>query len=341
MLVALLGTLKAGGAYRAGDPAMPQDRQGMILKDAQVAIMITQRSLVASLAAGTPVFNWECRRSRACGGECRRSQPSPSRWTNLAYMIYTSDPRRAEGVELEHRSLVNFLASMKKCPGIVPTTCFCRHDAFLRIAGLELAAAGDRRAYRLLSRDESSDGFQLLKYINEEKVTILQAVPATWRMLLETQWAGSPQLKMLCGGEGLPRELANRLLAKGGELWNMYGPTETTIWSTVARIQDDKAPIVGEPVANTQTLHPRPQSPARSRWCQRRTAHWRSRPRARLPQSRRIDGGKIHQDPFSNEPGVRMYKTDNLARIRGQGQIEVQGQIDHRVKIRGFRIELW
>ena len=343
MLVALLGTLKAGGAYLPVDPSMPQDRQAMILKDAQAALMITQQSLVGLLPEGTAVFNFD---TDGAGLATESTENLDVRVTSdsLAYMIYTSGSTGVpKGVELEHRSLVNFLASMKECPGITANDVLLAVTTLsFDIAGLELwlpLVTGARIV--LLSRDEASDGFRLLQYINDEKATILQAVPATWRMLLETQWTGSPQLKMLCGGEALPRELANRLLAKGRELWNMYGPTETTIWSTVARIQNDNTPItIGQPVANTPlyildaNLQPVPAGVSGE-------LHIGGLGLARGYHNRpELTAEKFIKDPFSGEPGARMYKTGDVARIRSQGQIEVQGRMDHQVKIRGFRIEL-
>ncbi len=344
LLVALLGTLKAGGAYLPVDPGMPADRQGMILQDAQAALMITQGSLVASLAGeGTPVFIFDTD-GPGLASESADNLNVKIAPSSLAYMIYTSGSTGVpKGVELEHRSLVNFLVSMKVVPGIKPDDVLLAVTTLsFDIAGLELwlpLVTGAKIV--LLSREEASDGFRLLKYIIDEKATILQAVPATWRMLLETEWTGSPQLKMLCGGEALPRELANQLLTKGGELWNMYGPTETTIWSTVARIQDDHAPIsIGQPVANTQlhildaNLQPVPAGVSGE-------LHIGGLGLARGYHNRpELTAEKFIKDPFSTGPEARLYKTGDLARVRPQGQIEVQGRIDHQVKIRGFRIEL-
>src|SRR6202020_753781 len=122
------------------------------------------------------------------------------------------------------------------------------------IAGLEIflpLVTGARVV--LLSRDDAADGFRGLHPLTAHDATVLQATPSTWRMLVEGKWPGNPQLKMLCGGEAMPRDLADQLLAKGGELWNMYGPTETTIWSSVAQVTRDDAPIIiGQPIANTQ-----------------------------------------------------------------------------------------
>ena len=147
---------------------------------------------------------------------------------------------------------------------------------------------------------------------------------------------GNPRLKMLCGGEALPRDLANQLLAKGGELWNMYGPTETTIWSSVARIESDALITIGQPIANTQLhildpkLQPVPLGvPGELHIGGLGLARgYRNRPE--------LTAEKFIPDPFSSMPGARLYKTGDVARTRAGGQIEVLGRLDHQVKIRGY-----
>ncbi|MEJ0000653.1 MAG: amino acid adenylation domain-containing protein [Verrucomicrobiota bacterium] len=255
LLVALFGILKAGGAYLPVDPALPRDRQAMMLEDAGAALVLTQDSLVEALPlTGTPVFNLDAERG-VLAAESEADAPREDSPGQLAYLIYTSGSTgKPKGVEIEQKALLNFLASMRETPGLVASDVLIAVTTLsFDIAALELflpLVTGAKIV--LLSRDDASDGFRLLKHITEQNATVLQATPATWRMLLETQWTGSPNLKMLCGGEALPRDLATKLLAKGKELWNMYGPTETTIWSAVARIQNDNAPIIiGEPVANT------------------------------------------------------------------------------------------
>jgi amino acid adenylation domain-containing protein len=344
LLVALLGILKAGGAYLPVDPALPKERQALMFQDAQASLILTQQSLLDSLPPSeTPVFNFDAERA-ALAAESGEDFPIRVSAGNLAYLIYTSGSTGVpKGVEIEHRALVNFLASMKECPGIIPDDVLVAVTTLsFDIAALELflpLVTGARVV--LLSRDDAADGFRLLRHLTEQKATVLQATPATWRMLLETQWTGSPRLKMLCGGEALPRDLANQLLAKGGELWNMYGPTETTIWSAVARIQNDNAPIsIGQPVAQTQlhvldpNLQPVPIGVSGELLIGgtglARGYHHR-------PE---LTAEKFIRDPFSSEPGARLYKTGDVARLRAKGQIEVLGRLDHQVKIRGFRIEL-
>jgi len=344
LLVALLGILKAGGAYLPVDPALPKERQALMFQDAQASLILTQQSLLDSVpSSGTPLFDFDAERTSLLA-ESGDDFPIRVSAGNLAYLIYTSGSTGVpKGVEIEHRALVNFLASMKECPGIVPEDVLVAVTTLsFDIAALELflpLVTGARIV--LLSRDDASDGFRLLRHLTEQKATMLQATPATWRMLLETDWAGSPQLKMLCGGEALPRDLANQLIAKGGELWNMYGPTETTIWSAVARIQNDNAPIsIGQPVAQTQlhvldpNLQPVPIGVSGELLIGGTglARGYHSRPE--------LTAEKFIRDPFSGEPGARLYKTGDVARLRAKGQIEVLGRLDHQVKIRGFRIEL-
>ena len=191
-----------------------------------------------------------------------------------------------------------------------------------------------------LNRHEAMDGFRILHHLDRHGATVLQATPSTWRMLLDAKWKGHSRLKMLCGGEGLPRDLATQLLEKGGELWNMYGPTETTIWSAVSRVQPAPALVgIGEPVDQTQLhildpqLQPVPPGfPGE--------LHIGGLGLARGYRNRAdLSAEKFISDPFSKDPDARLYKTGDVARLRG-GQIEIQGRMDHQVKIRGYRIEL-
>jgi amino acid adenylation domain-containing protein len=174
----------------------------------------------------------------------------------LAYVIYTSGSTgRPKGVQISHRAVVNFLQTMRHQPGLnaqdvllsVTTLAF-------DIAALELflpLSVGARLI--LASRAVTLDGWRLAELISSSATTCMQATPATWQLLLEAGWLGGRHLKILCGGEALTRDLAERLAERCGELWNMYGPTETTIWSLVWRVEAGTAPIsIGRPIANTQ-----------------------------------------------------------------------------------------
>jgi amino acid adenylation domain-containing protein len=344
LVVALLAIHKAGGAYLPVDPALPRERQELMLRDAGAALVLTQSSLLDALPkVETPVFDLDAE-CAAIAAESADDLPLTVTPGQLAYLIYTSGSTGVpKGVEIEQQALVNFLASMRETPGCSAEDVLIAVTTLsFDIAALELflpLVTGARVV--LLSRDDAADGFRLLHHLVEQKATILQATPATWRMLLEAQWPGTPGLKMLCGGEALPRDLASQLIARGSELWNMYGPTETTIWSAVARIQADNAPItIGQPVAHTSlhivdaNMQPVPLGVSGELLIGGLglARGYHNRPELTVE--------KFVRDPFSSEPGARLYRTGDVARLRAKGQIEVQGRLDHQVKIRGFRIEL-
>jgi len=344
LIVSLMAILKAGGAYLPVDPALPRERQALMLNDAQPTVLITEQLLQAGLPpVNAPLFVIDSERASL---ESESGKDVPSRVTakNLAYLIYTSGSTGVpKGVEIPNDALVNFLLSMKEEPGLNARDVLVAVTTFsFDIAGLEIflpLVTGARLVF--LRHDDAIDGFRVLHHLQANNATILQATPSTWRMLLDAKWPGNPKLKMLCGGEALPRDLANQLLAKGGELWNMYGPTETTIWSAVARIQNDNAPIsIGQPVANTQlrildpNLQPVPIGVSGELYIGGLglARGYHNRPE--------LTAEKFIRDPFSDEPGARLYKTGDVARLRAKGQIEILGRLDHQVKIRGFRIEL-
>ena len=344
MMVALLGVMKAGGAYLPIDPALPEERQATMLEDSGAVLVLTQASLLPTLPKlGTPIFDFDAERA-ALAAESGENLPVRLAPEQLVHLIYTSGSTgKPKGVEIQQASLVNLLASVQQCPGLVP------EDVFVAVATLSFDIAATElflplltgARLVLLSRDDASDGFRLMKQLEAHDATVFQATPVTWRMLLETPWKGSPKLKMFTTGEAFPRDLGPRLLPKGKELWNLYGPTETTVYSAVSRIVDANAPITFDrPVANTQlhivdpNLQPVPMGVvgelligglgvARG---------YHNRPE--------LTAEKFIADPFSSEPGARLYKTGDVARLKSEGVIEVLGRLDHQVKIRGFRIEL-
>lgn len=175
---------------------------------------------------------------------------------HLAYVIYTSGSTGApKGVEVSHGGLSNLLFAMAREPGFSSSdTMLAVTTVTFDIAALELLLPliqGGRVA--IATTDETKDGAELLARLEQSGASVLQATPMTWRLLLEADFRSRPGFRMLCGGEALPLDLARKLLEGGGEPWNMYGPTETTIWSSVARIQpEDEVITIGLPIANTQ-----------------------------------------------------------------------------------------
>jgi amino acid adenylation domain-containing protein/non-ribosomal peptide synthase protein (TIGR01720 family) len=371
MVVGVLAVLKAGGAYVPIDPDYPKERIAHMLDDSRAPVLLTQEALLARLPehgarvvavdrdaaaiAGATSGSGESGESGAGGGQpggppcgggagpARRPGATPA---NLAYVIYTSGSTgKPKGVGITHAAVVNFLESMRKRPGLasedtllaVTTLCF-------DIAGLELylpLVCGARLL--LATRETAQAGEQLRQALESQGVTAMQATPATWRLLLAAGWVGERGLKILCGGEALPRDLASQLLAACGSLWNVYGPTEATIWSTLDRVEAGGPVAIGRPLDNTEIyllsrrLEPVPVG---------------------VPGELLIGGAglsrgyhgrpdltaeKFIPDPFGGArlaPGSRLYRTGDLARYLAGGRLEYLGRIDHQVKVRGFRIEL-
>ncbi len=343
MVIALLGILKAGGAYVPLDPRYPRDRVEFVLKDAAAGILLTQTALAADMPGAAHAIRLDDDWARIAA-ESDAKLESATGGADLAYVIYTSGSTGLpKGVEIPHEALVNFLQSMKAAPGLSAADVLLAVTTIsFDIAGLELflpLITGAKLV--VLSREDATDGFRLLHHLTAHNATVLQATPATWRLLLDVNWPGSPKLKMLCGGEAMPRDLADQLLAKGGELWNMYGPTETTIWSSVARVMPGQPLIhIGRPIANTgifildAQLNPTPIGVPGE-------LHIGGTGLARGYHNReKLTAEKFIKDPFAKDPNARIYKTGDLARYLPDGNIEHLGRLDHQVKLRGFRIEL-
>jgi len=343
MIVGLLGILKAGGAYVPLDPAYPQERLAFMLSDSQVAIVLTQQPLLANLPQHQAQVlcldtDWETIRQNSVDNPVHCATPK-----NLAYLIYTSGSTGLpKGVQIPHGAVVNFLTSMARQPGLTASDILLAITTIsFDIAALELylpLITGARVV--LASRETATDGKKLIQSLTASGATVMQATPATWRMLLAAGWQGSQELKILCGGEALPRDLAAQLLVRGAAVWNLYGPTETTIWSTAYQLeatQLEKSLVpIGRPIANTTIYlldsfgQPVPIG---------------------VPGELYIGGAGVARG-YLNRPelttqrfilhpvGGRLYKTGDLARYRSDGTLEYLGRTDYQVKLRGFRIEL-
>ncbi|WP_193197122.1 non-ribosomal peptide synthetase [Nostoc sp. MG11] len=345
MVVGLLAIMKAGGAYMPLDPAYPKERLAFTLADSQVSVLLANAHLVNDLplhSAQLVCIDIDSTAFADYSAENVVSNASPE---NLAYVIYTSGSTgKPKGVQIPHSAVVNFLTTMHQIPGLAKEDILLSVTTLsFDIAALELylpLIVGARLV--LVNREVSTDGIQLSKHLVSNGITVMQATPATWRMLVAAEWQSKNTMKILCGGEALDSSLAYQLLERGQEVWNLYGPTETTIWSAVQKVnsQEQQHGInsIGRPIANTQfyildphqelvpigvpgELHIGGVGLARGYW---------NRPE--------LTGDKFIPSPF--ESGKRIYKTGDLARYQTDGKIEFLGRIDHQVKIRGFRIEL-
>jgi amino acid adenylation domain-containing protein len=344
MPVALAAVLKAGAAYVPLDPTHPADRLSYTLQDAGVACVITLGRFAGQLAdARAPLLPLDELQSELS------KQPLvapglPTKPDDLAYVIYTSGSTgRPKGVQVEHRNVVSFLEAMRREPGIEANDVLLAVTTLsFDIAGLEMwlpLTVGARVI--IASRADVLEGQSLVGLMETHGVTLLQATPATWRLLLEAGWAGRPTLKALCGGEALQRDLAVALVERVGELWNVYGPTETTIWSSVNRVRDPQIAIpIGHPIANTRVYvlepsgQPAPVGVA-GELCiagEGVARGYRNRPELSAEKFVTIALPRGRQE--------RVYRTGDLARFRADGQLEFIGRRDTQVKVRGYRIEL-
>jgi amino acid adenylation domain-containing protein len=346
MLAGLLAILKTGAAYLPLDPGVPRARLLLCLEDAAPVVVFTQGSVAADLPASkAKVLILEEVLKDAEGlpeGQASSHFFQPVRPGDIAYVIHTSGSTgRPKAVELRHDSVVNLLLSMRRTPGFsAADTLLAVTTVSFDIAVLELflpLISGGRVV--IASREVALDPTLLADLMRSTGCTVMQATPSTWRALIANKWQGQAGLRVLCGGEKMPRDLADKLLALEVELWNVYGPTETTIWSTVQRVLPGRGPVsIGAPIANTTTFildanqQPLPVG---------------------VPGELYI-GGVGLANGYRDQPeltaqkfvypkvanGERLYRTGDYAAYRADGSIECRGRADHQVKVRGFRIEL-
>jgi amino acid adenylation domain-containing protein/non-ribosomal peptide synthase protein (TIGR01720 family) len=350
MVVGLMGILKAGGAYVPLDPAFPSERLALMIENAGLSVIVTTKEASSVLPDGPAIrvfLDQDWNRIAATQPCARRAI---ARAENLAYIIYTSGSTGTpKGVQVSHKALVNFLCSMRDRPGLT------RDDVLLAvttisfdIAALELFLAlivGAR--VEIVSQETAADGFRLCEALRRSGANVMQATPATWQMLLATGWQGPPLERIFCGGEALSHELASQLIDRRLELWNLYGPTETTIWSSASRIESkdssntdrDAKESIGRPIANTQIyildqkLQPVPIGVPGELFIAGTGV-------ARGYNGRPDLTAAAFLPNLFGRPGTRMYKTGDLCRYRPDGKIEFIGRVDHQIKLRGFRIEL-
>ena len=352
MLMALLGVMKAGAAYLPLDPSYPRERIAYILEDARAPWVITQKEIAENLPPGnsktlyvedrdkTEQTEWQLVEQE---GE-KEENPPCDRGDSLAYVIYTSGSTgKPKGVAIEQHSLTNFLCSMAaefNCGQddyLLALTTFCFDISALELY-LPLITGG---CLEVLPGEVTRDGLRLREKIeSNDSITIMQATPATWQMLLAAGWEPKKPLKLLCGGEALSEELAQRLLKKEIQLWNLYGPTETTIWSTLTRINSGDQVTIGRPIANTQCyILDEEQNPVPDGELGELYIGGEGVARGYLGRPEETKN-KFVSNPFTPEGSPRLYRTGDLVKRLPDGRIIYAGRIDFQVKLRGFRIEL-
>ncbi|HNK78998.1 MAG TPA: amino acid adenylation domain-containing protein, partial [Nitrospira sp.] len=342
LLISLLAVMKAGGAYLPLVPGLPIRRLAAMIEASHAAVLITESALLGGLPQHQlPVLCLD-QEAEVLARQAEENPSPRSGPEHLVYVLFTSGSTgQPKGVEIEHRALVNFLRSMQQEPGIT------HRDVLVALTPLSFDIAGLELYLPLLvgatiilaNRQQAMDGAWLQRELDHGAVTMLQATPATWRMILQFGWKGGRGVKVLCGGEALPRELAQELLARAGSVWNVYGPTETTIWSTLERVRNAERTIsLGRPIANTQVyvldgnLEPVPVGIPGELYIGGMGLARGYRGQSQLTAERFIT------NPF--KAGERLYRTGDQVKWLPDGRLDYVGRIDHQVKLRGFRIEL-
>jgi len=339
MLAALIGVAKAGAGYVPLDPAFPPARIAYMLQDSDVRLVIADAS-TRMLAGAVPVFDPQG--DLPVDNSNLGLEVPP---TARAYVLYTSGSTgRPKGVEITHHAFVNFLTSMIREPGLSATDRLLAITTLsFDIAGLELWGPLVSGGALVMARREDAVNAPLLAdLITDEKVTILQATPSTWRMLMDAGWQGANGLKALSGGEPLPLDLARRLAPQVAALWNLYGPTETTVWSTLARILPDATSVpIGLPIANTEIvvldsrMHAVPPGASGELFIGGEGLALGYLGRPDLTADRFI--------PHPLDAAARLYRTGDMARWAktpdGGYVLECLGRADNQIKLRGYRIE--
>ena len=343
MVVAILGILKAGAAYVPLDPSFPRNRLAFMVQDSNMRLLVTNRHIAQELPIHPASVVYLDSDQEAIAKQRSEAPDWPgSDRKSLAYVLYTSGSTgKPKGVEIQHSALVNFLLSVQRSPG------FGADDSLLAVTTLSFDIAGLELYLPLISggtvvianHEEAQDPQLLAKKIEETRCTVMQATPATWRALIQADWTGSKHLKILCGGEALVPDLAQELLSRCSELWNMYGPTETTIWSTIHKVEPGEDKIrIGKPIANTQVYV--------------LDSALNLVPLGNIGElyigGDGLARGYLHQESLTRErfvsnpfnPSAQMYRTGDLARWLPDGTLQCLGRADNQVKVRAFRIEL-
>ena len=345
MVVSLLAILKAGGAYVPLDPAYPIDRLTFMLDDAKAFALIT----TSSLEARWPTDRNRTARSLRLDVEAHIIEQQPTTpldvsvaLESLAYVIYTSGSTgKPKGVEIPHSALMNALTHFAQEMAVTSDDILLAVTSLsFDLAALELFMPLMQGAtVRLVSREHTLDGYVLAREVSY--ATIMQATPATWRLLLEAGWEGNKELRLLNGGEALPWPLALKLVERAKVVWNGYGPTETTIHSTVWRVErnGDRA-LIGKGISNTSLYvldangEPVPIGVPGELYIGGAGVARGYFDRESLTSERFLP------DPYSRTAHRRMYRTGDRVRWTADGNLEFLGRFDHQIKLHGFRIEL-
>lgn len=340
MVAVLLGILKSGRPYIPLDPAFPVERLNYIVENSQSKILINEKDYFLNTADDVSVVSMENIFERIDAFECKSENVvSPE---DTAYIIYTSGSTgNPKGVEIGHQSLLNFLTSIQEKPGVnsndllFSVTTYSFDISILEFFTPLISGA----ALYIANQKVLSDVHLIMERLEAIQPTIIQATPSFYQMLFNAEWQGDKKLKVLCGGDLLSEALAEKLIDHSSELWNMYGPTETTIWSSIKKIEYPKdASNIGKPIHNTQFyildqyLSPKPVGTIGAIYIAGEGLA------KGYYKNEVLTNQKFIVNPF--DATSLLYETGDVGKWNEKGEIEFLGRNDNQVKIRGYRIEL-
>ena len=336
----LVGIMKSGAGYVPLDPDYPVDRLAYMVENSEVKHVIAhldQAELTDEFETTTTFIDQDWDKIAAAGNKKVKAKVKPP--TDIAYVIYTSGSTgKPKGVQVQHRAAVNLLWSMIETPGFtaddrILATTTLSFDISVAEMFLPLVVGG---SVAVVDRATARDTTALVAAMQQYEVSFMQATPAMWRMILETDFAGRPGMKFVTAGEPLPRDLIQPMLDRCEQLWNLYGPTETTVYSSGARITSDEGRIlIGTPTANTQLYI----VDSSDKLCPPETAGELliGGDGVTLGYLERAD---LNAEKFINFNGSQVYRTGDLAMLTDDGQIFHMGRMDNQIKFNGHRIEL-
>ena len=339
----LLAILKCGAAYLPLDSKFPKTRLEFMLEDSQSSFLLTSKSLSATLPFHSHTILID---DLLFSLDKYNALPIKVAVSNEAvvYIIYTSGSTgKPKGVAVTHKNFVNLIFSIAIEPGInVDDKLLSITTISFDIACLELFLPLLKGATVVFADYETTrDGQLLLKIVQDKEITILQATPTTWQMLLDSGWDNRLAIKAFCGGEAMPLNLARELLTRCDSLWNMYGPTETTIYSIIKQIHaDDELITIGLPIANTQIYLLNEDGITAAAGTIGEIAIGGDGVAQGYWKHPELTAEKFIPNPFSTELNSILYRTGDLGKLLPSGELQCLGRIDHQVKIRGHRIEL-
>ncbi len=348
----LLGVLWAGAQYLPLDTTQPTERLAAILGSAQPRLIVFASgedlvlpakipSLLMDMESIQDSHHAEAMANAEAGTALPGDRLCPE---SAAYTIFTSGSTgNPKGVQIAHRSLSNILQHFGQEPGISSDDILLSATTLsFDIAALELFQPLVSGATLVVAAPAlSRDGISMVQTLGKYAVSVLQATPATWRMLLAASWQPTPGFRAWCGGEALPADLAQELLALGVELWNVYGPTETTIWSALHRVSaSDLPPPIGHPIRNTYLYVIDQDGNQMPPGLSGELLIGGDGLAQCYLNDPRQTAARFRPDPFVDEGGARVYYTGDLASRDVDGNLALQGRIDAQVKVNGFRIEL-